>query len=81
MSAISEFAAKQSQFNARLSAAIDGVAADVGALNAKIEELQNTPGTISEEDQTLLDELQVQGEALAFNLERVDSLTPPKPPV
>ena len=81
MSAISDFAAKQNQFNDRLSAAIDGVAADVASLNAKIEELQNTPGTITPEDQAILDALQAQGEAIASRLEAVDSLTPPTPPV
>lgn len=80
MSAISDFAAAQRQFNTRLGAAIDGVAADVASLNAKIEELQNTVGDISEEDQALLDELQAQGEAIAARLEAVDALTPPAVP-
>lgn len=81
MSAISDFAAKQTQFNDRLTAAIQGVAADVAALNAKIEELQNTQGSITPEDQALLDDLQTRGEALASALEAVDNLTPPAPPV
>lgn len=80
MSAIGDFAAKQTAFNARLGAAIDGVAADVDSLNAKIVELQNTAGAITPEDQALLDELQAQGEALASRLEAVDALTPPPPP-
>lgn len=80
MSAISDFAAKQTDYNNRLSAAIDGVAADVASLNAKIEELQNTPGPISPEDQALLDQLQAQGEVIASRLEAVDNLTPPVPP-
>lgn len=81
MSAISIFALAQTTFNARLAAAIDGIAADVASLNAKIEELQNTPGTITPEDQALLDELQVAGDNLASRLEAVDGLTPPVPPV
>jgi hypothetical protein len=81
MSAVSDFAARQTTFNDRLTAAISGVAADVAALNAKIEELQNTPGSISDEDQVLLDELQTRGEALATALEAVDNLTPPPPPI
>lgn len=81
MSAISDFAVKQGAFNARLSAAIDGVSADVASLNAKIEELKNTPGEMTIEDQALLGQLQEQGEAIAARLETLDSLTPPTPPV
>lgn len=81
MSAISEFAAKQSEFNGRLSTAIDGLTGDVALLNQKIQELQNSAGTITPEDQALLDQLQTQGEMLASRLEAVDALTPPAPPV
>ena len=80
MSAISEFAERQTAFNARLHAAIDGLVGDVASLNAKIEELQNTPGEITPEDQALLDQLQAQGEELTNRLEAVDNLTPPSPP-
>ncbi len=80
MSAIADFAAKQEAFNNRLAAAIQGVAADVDSLNAKILELQNTLGQITPEDQALLDQLQVKGEALAAALEGVDALTPPAVP-
>ena len=81
MSAISEFAAKQDAFNNRLGAAIDGIVADVASLNAKIEELQNTQGQITPEDQALLDSLQAKGEQLATALEAVDALTPPVVPI
>lgn len=80
MSAISDFAAKQNAFNQRIGAAIDGVVADVKTLNDKIEELQNSGGAITPEDQALLDSLQEQGEALATKLEALDNLTPPTPP-
>lgn len=80
MSAISDFAAKQKAFNDRQSAAIDGVVADVKALNDKITELQNSPGQVTPEDQALLDELQTQGEALASRMEALDSQTPPVVP-
>lgn len=80
MTAISEFATRQAEFNHRLGVAIAGVAADVASLNAKIEELQNSSGAISAEDQALLDDLQQKGEALAAGLEAVDGLTPPVPP-
>lgn len=94
MSVISEFAAKQKAFNDRQSAAIDaattsvtGLSGDIQALNDKITELQNSQGSVTPEDQALLDELQTAGDALATKVEGVssalaalDALTPPTPP-
>ena len=81
MSAISEFAAKQNAFNDRVDAAVTGLTEDVQTLNDKIVELQNTPGTITPEDQALLDAIQARSEGIATKLEALDALTPPKPPV
>jgi len=94
MSAFSDFAAKQKTFNDRQSAAIESIATsvtgltgDVKSLNDKITELQNSPGTITPEDQALLDDLQAQGEAAATKAEGVaaavkalDDQTPPVVP-
>lgn len=80
MSAISDFAAKQQQFNSRMDAAVDGLTQDVATMNAKILELQNTSGAITPEDQALLDELQARGEAISAKLEALDGMTPPAPP-
>lgn len=77
MSKISEFAEKQKAFNDRLDVAISGVTSDIAELNTKIEELQNTPGEITAEDQALLDELQTRIEALTAKAEALDALTPP----
>jgi len=81
MSAISEFATRQNQFNDRIDAAITGVSADVDALNAEIVKLQNTPGIITPEDQALLDGIQARSQTVADKLEALDALTPPVPPV
>ena len=81
MSAISDFAAKQLAFNDRMNNAIAGLVGDVATLNAKIEELQNSAGTITPEDQALLNELEVAGDVMAAKLEALDNLTPPTPPV
>lgn len=96
MSKISEFAAEQKRFNAEHGAAIDSAVAsvtaltgDVAELNRLITELQNSPGGITPEDQTLLDELQAEGKslaerstALAAALKTLDEATPPVvPPV
>lgn len=94
MSAISDFVAKQTAFNTRQGAAIDsavagvsGLTADVQSLNDKITELQNSQGTVTPEDQALLDQLEAQGEATATRLEGVsaalaalDAQTPPVVP-
>jgi len=94
MSKITDFATAQTAFNARIGTAIDGVATsvsgltdDVAALNAKILELQNSAGQVTPEDQALIDELQVSGEALATRAEAasqalaaLDALTPPEVP-
>lgn len=82
MSKISEFVTSQTNFNTRMAAAIDGLTADVAALNAKILELQNTSGQVTPEDQALLDALQLQAENLTEKLEALDGMTPPvAPPV
>lgn len=94
MSAISDYAAKQKAFNDRQSTAIDsvvasteGLTADVAALNAKIDALQNSSGTVTPEDAGLINDLETQGDALATKVEAVsnalralDSQTPPTPP-
>ena len=81
MSAISDFAVKQTAFNDRINNAIAGLVGDVQLLNDKITELQNSQGQITPGDQTLLDELQVAGNVLADKLEALDNLTPPVPPI
>jgi len=80
MTKISDFAAKQKAFNDAMSTAIDGVASDVAALNAKIAELQASAGAVTPEDQALLDALEAQGGALAARLTALDDLTPPAVP-
>lgn len=80
-SPIADFAAKQNAFNDRVDAAVSGLTEDVQTLNDKITELQNSPGSITPEDQALLDAIQTRSEAVATKLEALDGLTPPKPPV
>lgn len=80
MSKISDFATAQNAFNDRVDTAITGLQGDVQALNDKITELQNSPGTVTPEDQALLDALQARGETIAAKLEALDALTPPTPP-
>jgi hypothetical protein len=81
MTVIGDFAARQREFNDRMDAAISGLTEDIATLNAKILELQTSPGTITPEDQALLDELQARGETISAKLEALNALTPPAPPV
>lgn len=80
MSSISDFAAKQNAFNDRQATAIDGLVGDVKSLNDKIEELQNSPGAITPEDQALLDALEVRADAMTAKIEALDAQTPPAVP-
>lgn len=80
MSKISEFATAQKTFNDRQDAAITGLQGDVKSLTDKIAELQNSAGTVTPEDQALLDDLQTRGEAITAKLEALDALTPPPIP-
>lgn len=81
MTAISDFATKQMAHNDRMGMAIDGIVADIVALNAKIAELQNSAGTVTPEDQALLDQLESQGDTLATKAEALDAMAPPPTPV
>ncbi len=80
MSAVSDFAAKVTAFNDRQDAAVAGITADVTNLNEQIAKLQSTQGTITPEDQALLDGIQARGEAIATKLEALDAITPPVAP-
>ncbi len=81
MSAISEYASKQNAFNDRIDSAVTGLQGDVTALNELITKLQSTPGTVTAEDQALLDQLQARAETIATKIEALDALTPPVVPV
>lgn len=95
MTKISEFAEKVNAHHeattaalGEVSTAVQGVSDDVAGLKALIEELQNTPGEITPEDQALLDSIEAKaGETsakvteVATALKALDELTPPTPPV
>lgn len=77
MSAISDFAAAQSEFFNRVDTAVTGLQSDVTELKTLIEQLQASAGQISPEDQALLDQLQTRANTIASNLEALDAMTPP----
>jgi predicted nucleic acid-binding Zn-ribbon protein len=81
MSKISDFADKQTAHNDAIDTAVAGLQGDIKALNDKIAELQNTSGTISPEDQALLDGIEARSSAIATKIAALDALTPPAVPV
>ncbi len=80
MSAISDFAAKQKAFNDEVGSDLDAIQAAIQALNDKITALQNSAGTVTPEDQALIDQLQTDGAALAAKADALAGKTPPNPP-
>jgi len=84
MSAISDYATAQNAKLDAIGASVDGIVQDVAFLKAKIEALQNSTGTVSAEDQALLDSLQNRIGTLADKAKALDDATdssqnPPPP--
>lgn len=84
MSKISESAARQNEHLDLIEASLAGITEDVRLLNEMIENLQNNPGPISEEDQQTLNALEARGAALAEKMSALDAANPkptePPPP-
>jgi len=75
MSAISDFAASVAAKFDAVGVSLDGIVADVGALKAKIDELQNSAGTVTPADQALLDDIQAKAAALETRVAALDAET------
>ena len=80
MSAISDFAAKVNAFFDRQDAAITDLQGDVKNLQDQIAALQGSSGTITPEDQALLDGIQARASTVSDKLDALDALTPPVAP-
>lgn len=80
MSAISEFAGRVKGYQDQIDAAVTGITGDLQVLNQKIADLQASQGTVTPEDQLLLDEIEARGKAAAEKLAALDALTPPPAP-
>lgn len=81
MSKISEFADRQNAFNDRIDAAVTDLQGDIKSLNDTIAALQASVGTVTPEDQALLDQIETRADGIATKLEALDALTPPVVPV
>lgn len=80
MSAISDFADKVNAHNDKMDEAIGGLTGDVKSLKDQIAALQNSPGTITPEDQAKLDAIEQRAGVIADKLAALDALTPPVAP-
>ncbi len=83
MSKISEFAERQAAKDLVIANAVDGIVLDINWLKAKIEQLQNSTGEISAEDQAILNGIENRTNALADKLKALDEATevpPVEPP-
>lgn len=81
MSAISDFADKMKTFFDRQDTAVADLQGDVKNLQDQIAALQNSPGTITPEDQALLDGIEGQASGVADKLDALNAQTPPVPVV
>jgi len=81
MSNISEFVDAQNAFNDQIDTAIAGLTGDVKNLSDQILALQNSAGSVTPEDQALLDGIQARVKVMADKLTALDQVTPPVVPV
>ncbi len=79
MSAIKDFSDKVDAAFEEIGTSVDGVQSDVTALKAKIDELQNSSGTVTPEDQALLDQIQARATSLAEKVKTLDAATETPP--
>ena len=80
MSNISDFAALQAQYNAKIDSSLSALSSDIDALNAKIAALQASSAPVSPEDQAALDSIQAHSLSVADKLAALDNLNRPVVP-
>lgn len=73
--AISSFAARVNTSFDKIGASVDGLVGDVDTLKKKIEELQNSSGSITPEDQALLDAIEARANTVGDKLAALDAAT------
>jgi ABC-type transporter Mla subunit MlaD len=94
MNAITDYVAQQKQFNDANAQAVDkltsataGITADLKTLHDKLSAIQNSPGTLSPEDQQALNDALAASSTVSSKLKTVadalaalDQLNPPEAP-
>jgi hypothetical protein len=77
MEAIQSFATKVKDSFTKLGIAVDGVVVDVKDLKDQIAAFNNSPGTLSPDDQAALDEIAATADTLANKVSGLDAQTGP----
>jgi len=77
---IAAFAAALNGFVTEIDTAVNGITGDVSNLKAQLEAIQNSPGTLSPEDQASLDAALASVGALSGKVKTLDDATPPAVP-
>ena len=80
MSQISDFAAKQTAHNQKVSDDLDAISTEIQKLNDALTAIQNSPGTLSPADQASLDAAQVSAQALEDKANGMAAVSPPVVP-
>ena len=80
MSIISDFTTKLNVFFDRQDKAVSDLQGDVDNLTKQIAALQASAGTVTPEDQALLDGIQARASSVSDKLDALDALTPPVTP-
>jgi len=80
MTAVSDYVKANQEYQDKMDTAIGGLALDIKQLKDDLEKLNNNPGTLSKEDQALLDGALVRTRTMSENLQGLDSQTNPPPP-
>jgi hypothetical protein len=84
MSKITDIESAQKAYFDEMGVIVDNIASDVKLLNDKLTAIQNSPGTLSPEDQASLDSGLGLVKGLRDRLKTLDDMTPPDasiPPV
>lgn len=79
---VKEWAEQEQADLTEIKGTLDGIATGVANLNKLITDFQNSPGTLSAQDQKFLDDIQAQSKALAEQAKAIktEPPTPSEPP-
>jgi len=80
MSQLSDYAGRVSTHLDKIDAAHSGLSEDVAFLKAEITRIQNSAGTVTPEDQAILNAMEARISAMSDRVAALDALTPPPVP-
>ena len=80
MSQITDYANRVGEYANTLDAALENITGDIDFLKKKIEEIQNSPGVLSPEDQAALDAADARLKTLSDKAAALAEVVPPPAP-